>query len=221
MACICADSLSQFLCDFNHTNAYLLYSSYLNEKLHHADEALSRELVKVVMSAFDGNEEDEPNVLTDTGWFQMDATAVPTGDDLAALQSHLTDAGALAPPEIWKPVADPTVVEQHDISPGSEEYTTVVDAFMSSLRGRNNFNATVHKVFRIQNLAMWQSYVVKRQTICYRETGSSSDKSDEVQKKALERFERCWLWHGSNAEVMDKILQQGFNRSFCGKNATV
>ena len=35
------------------------------------------------------------------------------------------------------------------------------------------------------------------------------------------RLERSWLWHGTNVEVMNKILQQGFNRSFCGKNATV
>mmetsp|Transcript_547 Transcript_547/g.723 ORF Transcript_547/g.723 Transcript_547/m.723 type:complete len:170 (-) Transcript_547:45-554(-) len=71
-------------------------------------------------------------------------------------------------------------------------------------------------------MAMWQSYVVKRQTICYREmSAKGSEMSEEVQKKALERFERAWLWHGSNVEVVDKILQQGFNRSFCGKNATM
>jgi hypothetical protein len=72
---------------------------------------------------------------------------------------------------------------------------------------------------------MWQSYVVKRQTICYRETGLQSGDTTAnagiIQRKALERFERRWLWHGTNLEVMDKIMQQGFNRSFCGKNATV
>jgi hypothetical protein len=65
---------------------------------------------------------------------------------------------------------------------------------------------------------------VKRQTICYRETGSSgaekSANDEMIHRQALERFERRWLWHGTNAEVMNKIMQQGFNRSFCGKNAT-
>ena len=28
------------------------------------------------------------------------------------------------------------------------------------------------------------------------------------------------LFHGCGPDVVDKILQQGFNRSFCGKNAT-
>ena len=68
---------------------------------------------------------------------------------------------------------------------------------------------------------MWQSYVVKRQTICYRETGPSGINDEAVQQKALNRFERKWLFHGCNVEVVDKILQQGFNRSFCGKNATM
>merc|ERR1712110_396751 len=34
------------------------------------------------------------------------------------------------------------------------------------------------------------------------------------------RYERSWLFHGTNVEVADKICLQGFNRSFCGKNAT-
>ena len=78
----------------------------------------------------------------------------------------------------------------------------------------------VKSIVRVQNLAMWQSYVVKRQTICYRDLGDKID-DDDLRKRAMRRFERSWLWHGSNVEVMDKILQQGFNRSFCGKNATM
>ena len=188
-----------------------------NDQLHHADEGLSRDLVKFAMSG--SSEDEDANILTDSGWFLEDATALPTMDDLKALQSQLSDA-ALGAPENWVPVADPTVVEQHQIFAGGEEYETVVDAFMSTLKGAGHFSVQVHKVYRIQNLAMWQSFIVKRQTICYRETGAHKDNSDEVQKKALQRFERCWLWHGTNIEVMDKILQQGFNRSFCGKNAT-
>ena len=69
---------------------------------------------------------------------------------------------------------------------------------------------------------MWQSYVVKRQTICYRETElNQTHMSSEAQQRAQERAERRWLFHGTNVEVMEKIMQQGFNRSFCGKNATL
>ena len=59
------------------------------------------------------------------------------------------------------------------------------------------------------------------QTICYRETGhTGSNRNDPQVRQALARFERRWLWHGTDSCVLDKILQQGFNRSFCGKNAT-
>merc|ERR1712100_804095 len=37
---------------------------------------------------------------------------------------------------------------------------------------------------------------------------------------AAARFERKWLYHGTDEATVPKIVQQGFNRSFCGKNAT-
>jgi hypothetical protein len=103
--------------------------------------------------------------------------------------------------------------------------------FKATLQNRNIASIEVE---RVQNLAMWQSYVVKLQTICFRETGLTSKahkkkangKASEADntaplRKALDRFERCWLWHGTNADVKEKILQQGFNRLLCGKNATL
>jgi len=164
---------------------------------------------------------DDVNVFPDTGWFQLDRTRVPTADDLLALQQNVGDAGALAAPPYWDPVHDPSVAQQHELRLGDPERTAVENAFLSTLRPPNfNKGVRVIKVERIQNLSMWQSYVVKRQTICHRETGKTGE-DDELQRKSLERFERKWLFHGSNREVMEKILQQGFNRSFCGKNATV
>lgn len=164
-------------------------------------------------------EEDEANVFADTGWFMEDATVIPSPEDLAALQKNVGDTGALEAPSHWAPVADPSVMEQHVIKQGDSEYDKVIQAFMSTLGKRN---ITILKVERVQNLAMWQSYVVKRQTICNREIGMNSGTTSPIEKKkVMDRFERSWLWHGSNLEVKDKILQQGFNRSFCGKNATV
>lgn len=175
-------------------------------------------MVVVATGAVDGAADDEANVFTDTGWFQLDSTRMPSAEDLAALQQNVgnVDAGALDPPLHWDPIQDPTVAQQHELKEGDPERDAVAQSFMKTL-GKN---IKVVKVERIQNLAMWQSYVVKRQTICYRETGNNATDDDETQRKALERFERSWLWHGSNVEVIEKIFQQGFNRSFCGKNAT-
>lgn len=164
---------------------------------------------------------DESNVFADTGWFHMDSTRMPSSAELIDCMKNVGDVGALDPPSHWDAIVDPTVAQRHELQQGNDERDAVVKAFMATL---NRPGGKVLKVERIQNLAMWQSYVVKRQTICYRETGniasSSDDEKDNIQRKALERFERRWLWHGSNKDVMDKILQQGFNRSFCGKNAT-
>jgi len=124
-------------------------------------------------------------------------------------------------------VADPTVVQLYQIKSGSDEYASIMKDFMSTLQPPGfKKEAKITKIERVQNLVMWQSYVVKRQTICYRETGlrrssiTLNPDEDAMERKAFERFERRWLWHGTKAEVKDKIIQQGFNRSFCGRNAT-
>jgi hypothetical protein len=196
--------------------------SFLFHKLHHADEATARQLVTV---ALNGNTADETNIFSDTGWFQVGHTRVPTTDDIALLQENVgASAGALDPPDHWIDIIDATVMQQHELPPGCQEREAVEKAFMSTLRPpRYKKKVQVIRIERIQNLAMWQSYIVKRQTICYRETGhvASNDGNDDVVvRKALERFERRWLFHGTDSNVMNKILQQGFNRSFCGKNAT-
>lgn len=175
--------------------------------MHHADEAAARRLVKLASpKTADTGTDEEGGVLTDTGWFQLDLTRVPARDDLQILHKNVGDMGVLAPPKEWKPLRDRTIAEQHEILPGSPEYDSIVQELRASCRGRK---ILVLSVKRIQNLAMWQSYVVKRQTIIHREKNIDS-----------KRLERRWLWHGSDKEGIKKITQQGFNRSFCGRNAT-
>ena len=194
-------------------------------RLHHADETAARDLIAVLVNrkgSMDDSSADETNIFCDTGWFPLDCTRVPSADDLEVLQKNIA-SGDLDPPAHWDTIKDATVARKVPISEGDPEFDRVVKAFYSTLKPPGfKLEAKVLKVERIQNFAMWQSYIVKRQTICYRETGHTvADGDDDVQRQALRRFERSWLWHGSNAEVVDKILQQGFNRSFCGKNATL
>ena len=103
-------------------------------------------------------------------------------------------------------VKDPLVAQFFALPDGPEK-TRVVEAFLSTL-DRPRF--AIVSVERIQNVTAWQSFAVKRQSVFSREP-------DESKRAA--RFERR-LWHGTNVEVLEKIVQQGFNRSFCGKNAT-
>jgi len=143
---------------------------------------------------------------------------MPTADELKFIYEN---KDFLDPPENWSPVENPSVVEKHVLQPGSAELKKVEDAFLKMPDGSRNLSAKIVKVERTQNLAMHQSYVVKRQTICQRETKKSGAVDDQAQKqKQIERFERVYLFHGTHVEGVDKILNQGFNRSFCGRNAT-
>ena len=85
-----------------------------------------------------------------------------------------------------------------------------------------------------QNMSMWQSYAVKRQTVYMRaekEAGNASPgklhfpaspgKHPKHDFTTSSRYERVWLFHGTDQDTVPKIYQQGFNRSFCGKNATM
>merc|ERR1719324_1192949 len=145
----------------------------------------------------------------------MENTEVPSADQLAALQEQLGGSGgasALDPPAYWDEVKDPLMAELFRLDPRDaktrDEYNRVLNAFMLTLN-RSNFR--IYSIDRVQNVSLWQSYSVKKSQICARE---------EDESKALRKYVRCWLFHGCPGDIVDKILQQGFNRSFCGKNAT-
>ena len=99
---------------------------------------------------------------------------------------------------------DPLVAERIDL-PNGREKDEAVKFFMRSLNPGTN----VVGVQRIQNMAMWQSYAVKRQGMSTRD------------KQKPEQAEKKWLFHGTSADTVPKIIQQGFNRGFAGKNAVV
>jgi len=113
-----------------------------------------------------------------------------------------------APPEYWDEVSDPSVAERFAVKPGSDEYGRVSTAFMLTL-DRSQF--TIHSIERVQNMELWRTYAPKMLSIC------AHEKDDEARKKMV----RIWLFHGCPSDVVPKILQQGFNRSFCGANATL
>ena len=58
------------------------------------------------------------------------------------------------------------------------------------------------QIFRVQNPMFYLQYAAKRK---------------ELQNKNGRNPER-WLWHGTAADTVDKIIHHGFNRSYCGKN---
>merc|ERR1711904_429959 len=151
----------------------------------------------------------DSNLSSDGGWFPLAVTDIPKQDDLSKLSGLMGGAdaaGCLAQPASWGDMKDSGDAELVALPPGTPERLQVENAFLASLPP----DIKICGVDRVQNLAMWQSYAVKRQTIMSRDEDDPPDS-----------LERIWLFHGTNVEVAEKIVQQGFNRSFCGKNATV
>ena len=120
------------------------------------------------------------------------------------------------PPSYWDRSKKGKSATKHSVAPGSEEYTCVEKAFMLTLddpsRDLKRDQFTIQSVERIQNMDLWRSYAAKRKSICERQSPRTTYNRNYV---------RNWLFHGCSGDITDKIVQQGFNRSFCGKNATM
>ena len=159
-----------------------------------------------------------PGLSTQAGWFPLDMTTVANSQQLKALQEKMGGeaADALALPPTWSPMRDSMTADMVELPEGVEK-SRVQEYFLSKL-GNYRSHARVVRVKRVQNVSMWQSYAVKRRLVVEREERNMG-KADAGD--TLSTIERAWLFHGTTEDIMPKITQQGFNRSFCGRNATM
>uniref|UniRef100_A0A3B3RJJ2 Poly [ADP-ribose] polymerase n=1 Tax=Paramormyrops kingsleyae TaxID=1676925 RepID=A0A3B3RJJ2_9TELE len=81
----------------------------------------------------------------------------------------------------------------------SQEYQNISKDFIASCQ---HFTKTETK---LQHDVLWQSYSVRKQAI---------------DKKYPKNPNEQMLYHGTTKEICQKINAYGFNRSFCGRNAT-
>nr|XP_023678134.1 poly [ADP-ribose] polymerase 14-like isoform X2 [Paramormyrops kingsleyae] len=90
----------------------------------------------------------------------------------------------------------------------SQEYQNISKDFIASCQ---HFTKTetkrieVVQIERLQHDVLWQSYSVRKQAI---------------DKKYPKNPNEQMLYHGTTKEICQKINAYGFNRSFCGRNAT-
>ena len=85
------------------------------------------------------------------------------------------------------------------------EMRDVTSAFIKTLPANR---LTVIQVERLENPTLRDMYETKKRGMMQRD-------------RVNDTLERLWLFHGTDEGSVSKIRVQGFNRSFCGKNATM
>ncbi|KAG7463857.1 hypothetical protein MATL_G00181160 [Megalops atlanticus] len=118
-----------------------------------------------------------------------------------------SDTAIIQPPPAWTKMGD----KEMDIVvllPTSQEFLKISKEFVQSCQvfvQENNKNIEVIQIQRIQHQEQWQRYAVRKQA---------------VDKKYPKNKNEQFLYHGTTKDICQKINKNGFNRSFCGRNAT-
>uniref|UniRef100_A0AAY4B731 Poly [ADP-ribose] polymerase n=1 Tax=Denticeps clupeoides TaxID=299321 RepID=A0AAY4B731_9TELE len=111
------------------------------------------------------------------------------------------------PPPTWT-LMDSKDLEIITLLPTSEEYKRIEKITTCSLQSKPQYN--MYKIFqqiqRIQSRSQWHRYAVWKQT---------------VDKRHPNQENQRYLYHGTTKDIAQRISMHGFNRSFCGRNATV
>ena len=123
-------------------------------------------------------------------------------------------ADAPKPPKTWLQGENPYHIACLPVE--GEERDAVVRTFMKT----QSRPIQVVEVERVQNLALWEPYAVKRKGILSREIKDVFTTIVSSESDAETKLDKKWLFHGTNEATVPKIIHQGFDRMFCGKNAT-
>ncbi|XP_052076128.1 protein mono-ADP-ribosyltransferase PARP14-like [Mytilus californianus] len=120
-------------------------------------------------------------------------------------RNKLSDASGLAleMPSNWSPMDDKENIKLVLLQQTDQEYLEVHQEFTKTTGSAHK----IVKISRIQNRTLYQQYKAKKMSM----------ESLNPQGHQNERT----LWHGTAYDALDSINTYGFNRSYCGKNATV
>ncbi|XP_052421006.1 protein mono-ADP-ribosyltransferase PARP14 [Carassius gibelio] len=116
-----------------------------------------------------------------------------------------SDTAIIHPPPTWTKM-DGRDLEIITLQSDSVEYKNIETAFLKSSIHRDVKPVKVQQIDRIQSQSQWQRYCVLKQA---------------VDKKYPKQTNERQLYHGTTKDICQKINKNGFNRSFCGRNAVV
>ncbi|XP_052771703.1 protein mono-ADP-ribosyltransferase PARP14-like [Mya arenaria] len=103
-------------------------------------------------------------------------------------------------PANWKAMKGNLLV--YKLAPADKEHTDLSGTFNASSGG----GYTIHSIEKVQNKSLWLQYEAKKKQL-------------EGQNPAGTKNEQL-LWHGTSEDTVDSVNAHGFNRSYCGRNAT-
>ncbi|XP_052261005.1 protein mono-ADP-ribosyltransferase PARP14-like isoform X1 [Dreissena polymorpha] len=103
-------------------------------------------------------------------------------------------------PSDWKEMKGNYLV--HTLLTTDPRYVTISTTFAATAGA----NFAIQKIEMVQNKSLWQQYAAKKKQL----------EGQNPPGTTNERF----LWHGTSADTVDSVNAHGFNRSYCGKNAT-
>ncbi|XP_016383980.1 poly [ADP-ribose] polymerase 14-like [Sinocyclocheilus rhinocerous] len=110
-------------------------------------------------------------------------------------------AAAQSPlPSDWEDMKGQPVVLVK-LTAGSKEFAKVEKEFR-----RTNLTNNIIEIERVQNSALWKSYMIKKEEL--------EDKNKHKKNEKL-------LFHGTGPDKTDQINNHGFNRSFAGMNGAM
>ncbi|KAI5107530.1 poly [ADP-ribose] polymerase 14 isoform X2 [Silurus meridionalis] len=116
-----------------------------------------------------------------------------------------SDTAIIQSPATWSKMSG-NDLEVIDLPQNSEEYKKIEKDFVRSSVHKDIAPVQVVEICRIQSQSQWQRYCVLKQA---------------VDKKYPKQKNEQILYHGTTKEICQKINKNGFNRSFCGRNAVV
>ena len=170
-----------------------------------------------VNTKYDKEKSDEDLGGETSGWFPSIFVRPPQMAELKEMQDAMGGQEAaidtLAPPVSWSDEAkagtsfDAKVIS---LKKGREEYNMIKNEFELRLGSKKREIRSIESISRIENLALWQSYAAKKASMMCRANHEGLDHS---------KYEKEMMFHGTSPDVIPKIVQQGFNRGFAGRNA--
>ncbi|XP_078312815.1 protein mono-ADP-ribosyltransferase PARP14-like [Crassostrea virginica] len=122
-------------------------------------------------------------------------------DVASVIRRDKMQKSSFEPPKEWSPMEEKDNLVVAEVYSGTSEYSDVIQKFL-----RQVGKLEIIKLERIQNKMLYQQYLAKKKLL----------DSQNPQGTQNERE----LWHGTAPEAVNSINSFGFNRSYCGKNAT-